>query len=144
MADSRIGTFGTLAVIFATGLRWAAIAALLPVAPGAIIAAAAVSRAVMPVMMRVLPQARPGGLSHSVGRPDAGVVVTGLAIAALLSAASVGLPALATVPAVILVVTGMIVLARRKIGGQTGDLLGATQQVTDIALLCSLAAFVTA
>jgi adenosylcobinamide-GDP ribazoletransferase len=144
MADSRIGTFGTLALIFATGLRWAAIAVLLPAAPGAVVAAAALSRAAMPVVMHVLPQSRAGGLSHSVGRPKRPTVLAGLVVAVALGAASAGLPALAAVPAVLVVLAGMILLARRKIGGQTGDVLGAVQQVSEIAILGSLAALVAA
>ena len=69
MRDSRLGTYGAIGLILSLALRIAAIAHLadpMTVAP-ALIAAAALSRAAMPVAMWLLPQARTEGLAASAG-----------------------------------------------------------------------------
>ena len=140
MKDSAIGSYGVLALILSLGLRWMALAAILETGVLATVAVAALSRAVLPVMMTALPHARADGLSHSVGRPgwatSIGALGLGLFIALWASGPAVLGPFLLALLAV--VILGMI--AKRKIGGQTGDILGATQQVSEIALLIALAA----
>lgn len=143
MKDSRIGSYGVLALLLVTLLRWSALAALLH--PGAgwgvvagLIALGALSRVPMAVMMTALPPARGTGLSQGMGRPHpataalATVAGLGLALplgpgAALALALACGLPAL-----------WLGAVARRRIGGQTGDVLGATQQLSEAAGLAIL------
>lgn len=143
MKDSRIGTYGVLALILATGLRWTALTALLPLGGGPVIVGAVLSRACLPALMRALPNARAGGLSHTVGTPPFWSVLVAIALALSLSVAAVGSAALAAAGAVAVGSVGVGALALRKIGGQTGDILGATQQITEIlallALLCVMA-----
>src|ERR1700735_436557 len=63
MRDSRIGSYGAIALFISLGLRWAAVAALLGGAAGAVlgalVAAHALSRAGLPVIMFYLEPARP-------------------------------------------------------------------------------------
>ncbi len=142
MRDSHIGTYGVLALLLSLGLRWTALAALLAtgdvVAP--ILASAILSRAPMVVLMHSLPHARTDGLSHDTGRPtrrDAGIAA-GLAVVFGLFCIGLGV-----IPvAIVLCLVGVAIasLARAKIGGQTGDILGATQQVAEISVLLTLAA----
>ena len=90
--------------------------------------------------MYALPEARDTGLSHSVGRPSAPEMLTGTLIAAacaILLCGGAGLLALIIASAV---AAGMGAMAKTKIGGQTGDILGATQQLSEIAVLLSLLA----
>jgi adenosylcobinamide-GDP ribazoletransferase len=138
MRDSRIGTFGACALIVSIGLRWGALASLadpLRVA-AALIAAHAAARATLPMIMRVTPAARPDGLSASAGLPPA----ESAAAAALLGLVALGL-ALGNVHAlialVLLVVASWTVrrLALAKIGGQTGDVLGALEQLGEVLVL---------
>jgi adenosylcobinamide-GDP ribazoletransferase len=140
MKDSQIGTYGVLALLFVTGLRWLACAALLPVAPLVVIASAALSRAAMPAVMAALPHARATGLSQSVGRPtpaQAGLsVACGVIVAILLSGGWAF--AMASIALIAAVCSGLI--AQRKIGGQTGDILGATQQLADCGILIAMGA----
>ncbi len=142
MRDSHIGTYGVLALVLVTGLRWTALAALAGAgAWPSILAAACLSRGVMSVLMTRLPHARADGLSHSVGRPQA-VAAWGSAgigfLATLILIGGAGLSA-ALIVGLLLFVTGTI--AHKKIAGQTGDILGATQQLTETAvLLAALAA----
>lgn len=140
MKDSSVGTYGVLALIFSTGLRWSALAVLLPGGIGALIAAAVLSRAVLPAVMAGLPPVRSDGLSRGVGVPGRSAVIAALFLGAAIALTATGwalmLPALAALVAVLLVAA----TARAKIGGQTGDILGATQQMAEIVLLLGFAA----
>ena len=137
MKDSRIGAYGVLALIVAVGLRWVGLA---EVSWPGLISAFVISRAMMPVLMLALPNARDTGLSHSVGVPDTSAVVAGALIAAVLTAllcGAAGLLALCIAAGVTAVIGAV---ARAKIGGQTGDILGATQVMTEIAVVLTLVA----
>ena len=142
MKDSRIGAYGVIALILWLILRWSCLSVLLagPGWAGALVAVAMVSRAGMVALMAALPHARPGGLSRSVGRPTARTAGLAALLALVGSLASLGLGALgfAVLMAGAAGLCGLI--ARAKIGGQTGDVLGATQQVGEVVLLISLAA----
>ncbi|MCV3272646.1 adenosylcobinamide-GDP ribazoletransferase [Roseobacter sinensis] len=139
MRDSHIGSFGVLALILITGLRWSAYAALLPLGLLQVIAVAALSRAGMACVMAALPHSRDDGLSKSVGRPDAPTAVLGLGIALLIGGLCVGGAAIGGLLAMLAGTAVVGMLARRKIGGQTGDVLGAAQQISEV---CTLGAFV--
>jgi adenosylcobinamide-GDP ribazoletransferase len=139
MRDSRIGSFGALALMLVVLARWSALVVLLPVAPWAVVAVAAVSRAGMPLLMWALPAARPGGLAAAVGRPVVRHVGLTLGVAAA-CAAPLGWPALALVPVLASVWLALGLWARARIGGQTGDILGASQQLAEAAALGLLAA----
>ena len=132
MKDSRIGTYGVLALVLSTGLRWLGYA---EVSLAELVAALVLSRAAMPALMAALPHARTDGLSRAVERPGIGPVAIALGLAALIG---IGLTGTGAVVA-LLVGAGaallMALLARAKIGGQTGDILGATQIVVEIAVL---------
>jgi adenosylcobinamide-GDP ribazoletransferase len=135
MRDSRTGAYGALALVFSVALRAAALAAI-PVAGLALVAAHAVSRAALPVLMRRLDPARSDGLGAGAGQPDdlALLWCLGLAIAAALLCLGVfrGLLALAVTAAALALLAA---LARRQVGGYTGDVLGAAQQVGEIVML---------
>lgn len=140
MKDSHIGSYGTLALIASLGLRALALATL--AANGhllvALCLAAMLSRAAMVWVMYTLPHARPGGLSASVGRPSFNVLSlawAGAKIAALLIAGWAGIAAI--IAAFLAALTAQSI-ANAKIGGQTGDVLGATQQIAEIAVLLAL------
>lgn len=137
MRDSRIGSFGVLAVVLAVAVRGAALAALAPLAGLlALVAAGALSRAVMPVMMRLLPPARSDGLGHGAGKPASATAATAMLLAAAIAFACLPwLAAAAAVAATMAVAFALGRLAEQRIGGFTGDVLGALQQVTEIAVL---------
>jgi adenosylcobinamide-GDP ribazoletransferase len=140
MRDSRIGAFGTTGLVFLLGLKWQAMAALPPaLLPAALIAAHALSRGAAAAMMAVLPYARSDAsrARPMVGPPGmrlAGVAMTALAPLLLLPA-SLRLPGLAAVAAVW---TVMFWWFRRRLGGYTGDCLGAVQQLGETTLLLAL------
>lgn len=140
MRDSQIGTYGVLALALVTLLRVSAIAALLSVGWVAVVAAAVVSRAMMPICMYALPHARGDGLSHSVGKPPLSAVVAAAVIGGVVLMICLGAVGLLALLASAGVATGMIALAQRKIGGQTGDVLGALQQCGEVVILLTCAA----
>ena len=140
MKDSTVGAYGAIALVLSLGLRWALIAALLPVAPGAVVAAACLSRAGMPVLMYALPHARDFGLSHGVGRPTARACAIGLALGLVLAFLTAGHETVTGALLGALALAWLARQARKRIGGQTGDILGASQQLGEIAILLALAA----
>lgn len=141
MKDSAIGTYGVQALILITLIRWAALAALLATDHGffLVVAAAALSRAPMACIQALLPNARGSGLSSAVGRPTRSIALAGSGVALLLAFPGLGFGVLIAALGVATVTAGVIVLAKAKIGGQTGDVLGASQQLSD-ALVLTIAA----
>lgn len=141
MKDSQIGSYGVLALLLGIGLRWQALTLLLGQDQiWGLLAVAMLSRAAMPALMRGLPNARQSGLSQSVGRPRWLSVGIGALLALLLALPLIGAKALALGLGMAVTTLGIGLLARRKIGGQTGDVLGACQQIGEIAGLLVLVA----
>jgi adenosylcobinamide-GDP ribazoletransferase len=142
MRDSRLGTYGALILLVGFAAKLSALAALPDshVVYG-LIAAHALGRGILPAMAMNLPYARKDGLARNAGRPEAGVVVSALGIAfviALLALSWANAFWGALVCGIVAVVMGW--LAMRQIGGQTGDVLGAAEQVAETAVLLLLAA----
>jgi len=142
MHDSRSGAYGALALVFSVALRAAALAALTPSRAGlALTAAHTVSRAALPLVMRWLEPARDDGLGAGAGRPDDAAIgwcaAIALVVALLCLGAGTGLVGLLVVAGTVAALAG---LARRQIGGYTGDVLGAAQQIGEIAMLLTAAA----
>lgn len=141
MRDSRSGAYGVLALVFSVGLRCAALAA----APsglaglGALVAAAAWSRALIPAAMQVMPSARAEGLGAGAGVPDATVAATAAVLGLVLTLVGLGIGAPVAVLSALVAAWGVVVLARRNFGGFTGDVLGAVQQVAEMAVLVAAA-----
>ncbi len=143
MRDSRIGSYGAIALILSLGLRGGAIAAM--AAPGAVliglIVAGALGRAAMIVLLLALQPARTDGLGASLGRVPAGPAASGLAIALLAAGVLLGVPvAFRAIASALIGTAFMALLARRQIGGYTGDVLGATEIVVECLVLTALAA----
>ncbi|RMB08726.1 adenosylcobinamide-GDP ribazoletransferase [Eilatimonas milleporae] len=141
MRDSRIGTYGTVAVVLSLGLRIAALSALpLPLGAAALVTLACASRGAIVLMLAGLAPARTGGMGAVAGNPPRAVVVAGLILAALpLVFWPFGMGAGMGV-AVIAATACVAWTARRQVGGYTGDLLGAGQQLSECAGWVVLAA----
>lgn len=143
MKDSAIGSFGTMALLVVTLLRWSALAAVIAAGHwGVIIAIGALSRAPMAVLIHALPNARGSGLSQAVGRPSRRAVAGAAGLASVLVLAVAGLAGVGLILLSGLSTLGLARLARARIGGQTGDVLGAAQQLAEAAALCGAAAWV--
>lgn len=149
MKDSRIGTYGALALGLSLLLRVAALTALLANTSAltsalVLLACASLSRAGMVWHWRALPPAKPDGVAASVGIPSkpalqiavgSGVIVFLLLLLPVLSPAKLLLAVLAALLAVSL----FTVHVGKRLGGHTGDTIGATQQISDMVLLAALA-----
>lgn len=141
MRDSRTGAYGVLALIFTIGLRAAALAAAPSalVGLGALVAAAAWSRALVPAAMQVMPPARADGLGAGAGVPDATVAATAAVLGLVLAFLGLGLAAPVAVLVALAAAWAVVVLARKTLGGFTGDVLGAIQQAAELGVLLAAA-----
>jgi len=147
MKDSRIGAYGALALILSLLLRFSLLADLIWADPRlaafAFLAVAAASRGAMAWLWSSLPSADPRGLAAKVGQPGprtgrrAGLLGGVLLVLAGLFAGPLG--------TILPLLFGLFVLGQfrkfitRRLGGQTGDCLGAAQQLTEIAALLAFA-----
>jgi adenosylcobinamide-GDP ribazoletransferase len=149
MKDSRIGAFGGCALMLAFLLRFACLAALieegsLSILLAGLMAAAIWSRVLGIHVLAIDAPARAYGALATVGQPTIMTARTALGlgaglclVAALLGGAplgglivGLGLAALAAL--------GMAATARRLIGGPTGDIAGAVQQLAEVAVYLGL------
>lgn len=150
MKDSRIGSYGAMALGLSILLRVTALAGIVQAAgawagAAAILAAAPWSRAEGVRLLAAEAPARSTGASAAVGQPAMATawiaLLLSLALAASMTFAA-GLPPAGLVLGLILAslaVTGLARLARELIGGQTGDIVGAAQQIAEIAIYCGFA-----
>ncbi|KAA5610648.1 adenosylcobinamide-GDP ribazoletransferase [Rhodovastum atsumiense] len=142
MRDSRIGAFGAIGLVMLLGLKWQAMAALPPaLLPAAVIAAHALSRGAAVAMMVVLPYARTDASRARpiVGHPGARLI--GVAITALMPLLLLPPPARLAGLVVVAGIWGLCFLwFRHRLGGYTGDCLGALQQLGEIGMLLAVLA----
>lgn len=142
MRDPQHGTYGTLAIVFSVLLRIAALAALSPATSlFGLPAVHAISRAAPVALMALTPAARDEGLAAhftSAATPTRAAAAAGSAF--VVSAALLG--AWVIVAVAITIGTAWLVrrAAVRRLGGLTGDVLGATEQLIECGLLLLLAA----
>jgi adenosylcobinamide-GDP ribazoletransferase len=138
MRDSRLGTYGACALMMSLLLRWAAVAAIAgPTAVAlALVAAHAAARAALPAFMRFVPPARTDGLSIHAGQPSPQCVAIALVLGVAVLGVTLGIAA--AVLGTILMASVWIFMAWlsvRQVGGQTGDVLGALEQINEIVIL---------
>ncbi len=140
MRDSQIGTYGVVALCLSLGLRWSALAALVNTGDiWVLLPVAMLSRAAMPAMMVSLPNARTDGLSQQVGTPRRRHAIVALVLAGFCGLIMLGvLKTLLCAAALALAIILLRRLALAKIGGRTGDVLGASQQLCELGCLLTL------
>ena len=148
MKDSRIGAFGGVALAGQFVLRAALFGEAVDRFEGdgaglAVLAAAVVARVLPPTLMAALPPARPDGLGRAAGRPEAQALLASLVAGgaiwfvatAMLTGSAMPLVGLASAIAAVL---GLGLWARARIGGFTGDVVGAGTIVAEIAAMVGL------
>lgn len=141
MRDSRIGTFGVLAVALVLLIQFAALSALPSDAlRAALLAAPLLGRLAMVVCIRVFSYVRPSGLGFWYKQELSPPLLAGAAVIAvtLLSATTAGsgfmlLPSL-------LIALGAATFSARRIGGVTGDVYGACGVLVETAVMLIVAA----
>ncbi|MEE4120317.1 MAG: adenosylcobinamide-GDP ribazoletransferase [Paracoccaceae bacterium] len=133
MRDSRIGTYGVLALGLVVAAMGAAIADLgAEVPPVAFVAIAVASRCAMLAVLVVLPPARTDGLGAAAHAPGRRAVAAGGALA-LVCLLPLGPSAVPVAAAVAAAAAALAITALRRLGGQTGDVLGAVQLASEAA-----------
>jgi adenosylcobinamide-GDP ribazoletransferase len=143
MRDSRVGSFGVLALVLSVAARAAAITSI--AAPGkvaiALIGSGVLARGAMLVPIILLAPARTDGLGAGLRTTGMVRALVGLilsaTIALLLLPSAVAPGAVATT---VLAAVCLSALAWRQIGGYTGDVLGATEVIAECVTLGLLAA----
>jgi adenosylcobinamide-GDP ribazoletransferase len=142
MKDSRIGTYGALALLVVLGIKAAALTAM-PVAMAvpALLLGHTASRAAAVFLIRVLPYA--GDVEHAKAKPLArqisvggvSIAIVWVVLVAVILAVDVAGHAPWITVSLALVIAGTLWMRRwlrRRLGGYTGDTLGATQQITEL------------
>jgi adenosylcobinamide-GDP ribazoletransferase len=149
MKDSRIGSYGGAALVLAYVLRIACLAELLARvgslgAATAVVLVAALSRSAGLLLMTLLPPARLTGSSYAAGQPQPDVVALAWGLCAAFGVTA-GMATPLSFPGILLafllaagIALAMTRLSKRLIGGQTGDVGGAIQQLAEIAAYLGL------
>lgn len=148
MRDSRIGSYGTLALIVAVGARVACYATLLPLEPTAlvlvIVACQSFSRALMVDLLWATPPARNDGAAVYAGQPSQTValmaILTGLILTLVAGYFTHFENAILALALGLAVTAGIRWLAMRLISGQTGDICGAVQVTSEVIMLSAFVA----
>jgi adenosylcobinamide-GDP ribazoletransferase len=144
MRDSRIGTYGTIALVLSYLGRAAIFETLSGAQPLTVLAlfagAAAFSRALVVDLLWATRPARSDGLSVFAGRPSRRSALFSLITGGVGAAAAAGVVlspeiSVAAIAAAGLMLALMRALCMRQIGGQTGDVCGAVQVLTELTML---------
>lgn len=158
MRDSRIGTYGVVALVLILSLRFTALqdiaSNLLSISDEldevtgqnsaviiALVAAGALSRAAMAVVWYLLPPARNDGLAAGSGTVPFGSAVAAATIAALIAFAVLpGFAFIVACAAAAVLALAVAALAQWQIRGHTGDVLGTAQQIAEVGVLLAIGA----
>jgi adenosylcobinamide-GDP ribazoletransferase len=141
MAEPTTGAFAVTAVAGVLLLRTAALASR-PADVGLLVAIWAASRSVMAGVATTRPYARPGGLASSfLGDRMAPVLAAaGIAAATVLAGVAAGRAGVGAIVGLVLVSIAIVALAQRRLGGFTGDVLGAVGVLGETVALVVAAA----
>jgi adenosylcobinamide-GDP ribazoletransferase len=142
MRDSRIGTYGTLALLLSVLVRWSALAAAIDPRRAVIVfcLAGMLGRGGILVLLLALRPARADGMGAAMGGTNTRAAAAGLAL--VVGASLLAMPvqtAIVMMAAALATSLGMARLARGQIGGYTGDVLGAAEVITECVVLTLLA-----
>ena len=137
MLDSRLGAYGAIALISCILVRWQLITSVfqLNVTFTALVLAGCLGRSVLPVIMAMFAPARKKGLSYSVGRPSGPNIYIAFVTMTLFAFISLGAKGL--ILCILAATTALMcaLIAKLKVGGQSGDILGAIAIITEIIVL---------
>ncbi|ESZ01581.1 adenosylcobinamide-GDP ribazoletransferase [Mesorhizobium sp. LNHC209A00] len=137
MRDSRIGAYGAVALALSLLIRWSALSQVVEPTQAlfALVAAHAASRGVLGACMHLLPPARSDGLSAGAGTVSLETAIAGAVLGAIpLLLLGLG-GAIAALILLGLFFAAFHALCLNQIEGQTGDAVGALQQLSEIAVL---------
>lgn len=130
MAEPTVGAFGVAVAAAVLVLRWATLASMTP-DPWLLAGLWCLSRTLMAAVMLTVPYARPGGLASAFAGAPKATIALGWLLAAVVLALALEAPAIAVLPAAWAGGGAVVLLARARIGGYTGDVLGAAGVLTE-------------
>ena len=142
LKDSRHGTYGVVSLVLLVAVQWSALASLpTPWAVAGLVSAHILGRAAILGILLTSRPARPDGLGtdYSAGLRRGSCVVA-MALAIVAGGVATGIWIALTVALVAVTTVAVVVLAFRKIGGISGDVLGAAEQLGEAAVLIAIAA----
>ncbi len=141
MKDSRLGSFGSLAQICVIILKIAALSALAGNASMALIFVPLVGRTGILFLSHITPPAAPSGLGYTLNSAsDKTALTLGILLALLLAVLcfnAVGLLSILFALAALYILSKISI---KKIGGYTGDVLGAGCEISEMMTLLILSA----
>ncbi len=141
MKDSRIGTYGALGLVFLLLLKFFALLQIeTAILPWVWFAGNTLSRFVSISQLRILAYVQDAAKSKSGPMTEfSGVDLIVNAVFGLLPLLFIGNQVWAALPAVAIVWWFLLMYFKRKLGGVTGDCLGATQQLSEVVFYLGLA-----
>jgi adenosylcobinamide-GDP ribazoletransferase len=149
MRDSQIGTYGTLILILVIAIKAAGIVTLLGQdntlnCMVALVVSGSISRSLMVCVAYTLDHASEKGIGKFAGKPDSHTAISSIFITVITSIFLLPImKAMIVLTLATLTATAIGLLAKRQINGYTGDILGATQQLSEVIVLIFLATAVT-
>jgi adenosylcobinamide-GDP ribazoletransferase len=143
MRDSRIGTYGALALFMTLGLQASFLVSLqhyagAAVAMAAIVAAETAARGAIALPAFSLKPAREDGIGVSMARLSPGVLAAGLALAIVIPLILLGFKAALLILGAVAGVSLITILTWRFLGGYTGDVFGASVATARMTALGAL------
>jgi len=152
MRDSRIGTFGGVALLLAIILKIFLVAEIATAwqAGLCLIISGTLARTALVHVMTLLKPATDDGISASAGQPTAteattatimGAVISGVCVILAFQLSLVG-PAVGAVIGTVLGAGAIALTARKHLGGQTGDALGASAIAAELGALAGIVALI--
>ena len=142
MKDSSIGAYGAVILIVFLLAEWSAIETLAHSNSVLTLAGVgSISRLPMIIALRVIPNARETGLAANVGIPQLCSIQIACGLTVLISFLCLGIFGLMITIIGILFALPVFFIAKAKIGGQTGDVLGASQKCAELGTLAAALIF---
>ena len=142
MRDSQIGAYGAIGLIGTIGFRWAALSTFeLAEGIAALVLAPVLGRGAMVIMLTFGTYARTEGAARDVRdgvtKPELAIA---LALCAIVTLASAGVTGLLAAIAVLIAAVLWLKWLTFRLGGYTGDGLGAVEQISQVITFLVLAA----
>jgi adenosylcobinamide-GDP ribazoletransferase len=148
LSDSNIGSYGTIALILSILTRIIALYLILESsgilsAISALLAVSVLSRTSMLHILATLPAVKKSGLGHSATMPEKNILIFSYSLSILIISL-LTIPAFGFLGLFFVISSGILAsllvtsIAFKHLGGQTGDVCGSVQQISEILIYLSL------
>jgi len=152
LSDSHIGVYGTIALIISLSIRITALYVILDsggilYAISALLAASVLSRTTILHILTTLPAIKKNGLGYSATMPEKKVLIFSYSLSIFILSILV-IPTFGFFGFLFIITSGVLAsllvtsIAFKHLGGQTGDVCGSVQQISEILIYLSLIMFI--